>query len=63
MKNMTPYSGLVLLLCAHHSMAGTPVSLPVAPLSAAPLPLDISGIAAIAGVTLILGIQLIKRKK
>lgn len=57
-KNLAVLS-LGLLLIAQHSLAVVPLSVVVG----TPLPLGMGGIAVIAGVGLILGVQLIKRRK
>lgn len=61
-KNLSVLS-LVLLLVAQHSLAVQPLSVVVGNVLGTPLPLGMGGIAVIAGVGLILGVQLIKRNK
>jgi len=62
MKFMNLFTVSVLMLVSQYSMAA-PVALGVAQLSTAPLPLDIGGIVAIGAASLIIGAQLIKRRK
>lgn len=51
-----------LLLASHSSLAGPPVvSLPL--VVGTPLPVGIGGVVAIAAVSLVIGTQLIRRKK
>ena len=52
-----------LMLLAQIAVAGRPIPLPVEPLSIIDLPLDMGGAVAIAAVSLVIGAQLIKRKK
>ncbi len=54
---------LMGLLIAEHSLAGTPLSVVVGNGLGVSLPLGIGGVASIATVGLIIGIQVIKRKK
>jgi hypothetical protein len=60
MKFMSLFTVSALMLVSQYSMA---VALGTAPLSTAPLPLDIGGIVAIGAASLIIGTQLIKRRK
>ncbi len=62
------YTILGLSLIAQHSLAGgvglgTNVGDPLSLVVGSALPLGIGGIAGIAAISLIIGIQLIKRKK
>ena len=52
-----------LMLLAQVAVAGRPIPLPIEPLSIIDLPLDMGGTVAIAAVSLVIGAQLIKRKK
>ena len=60
MKKIATFIGLILV--AQQSLAGL-VSLGANPLSVGGLPLELGGMAAIAAVSLIIGTQLIKRRK
>jgi hypothetical protein len=52
-----------LLLIAEQSLAGSPLSVVVGTGLGVSLPLGIGGIASIAAIGLILGVQVIKRNK
>ena len=52
-----------LMLLAQVAVAGRPTPLPIVQVSVIDLPLDIGGTVAIAAVSLVIGAQLIKRKK
>ena len=61
-KNTLAILGLIFV--AQLSMAGGPVvPMPIEPLGFVGVPLDMGGVAAIAAVSLIIGAQLIKRRK
>lgn len=61
MKNLFPALGLMLV--AQESMAGLPLGLPLGLNLPSALPFGISGVAGLAIVSLIIGTQVIKRKK
>ena len=59
MKTNNIFAGLGLMFIAQQSVADatTPLGVP------APMPLEMGGVAAIAAVSLMIGTQLIKRRK
>jgi len=71
MISKNAYTMLGVFLIAQQSMAGVeagtglgfPVGDPLGQVAGSALPLGIGGIAGIAAISLIIGIQLIKRKK